>query len=361
MSRYPLTPAPRRLPQGIERRIGTAAMSRRRHAMEDYLPHDYRPVEAVDLQNIAATTGSEVIYSNVWPRDPPNAQSSPVTRPITCGDFTLGRCSADPDAEPFEIAEDVMHTLNISGYVVPQPQGVRTWSETHALRLQRPTEVRVPHSCDLRYTRWEYFDTPRIIPMVAGAGTLVSNIVVPASLPPDRVQLRLHRLANMDEHLQLNVINGSTWIIIRFILPQHIQNDLEELQYLREEGQREQVHRGGARRPRKGLEAEQRSTMLSLAHKRCLQDLPDLHPQTVLTLLKSEHRTVGAICNARGKGQVMEVMAAAYRRAGMSPPPACIVRRRQREAEQEVQQTEDHHQAPDQDQHVPHQQPQQTQ
>ena len=75
------------------------------------------------------------------------------------------------------------------------------------------------------------------------------------------------------------------------------------------------MNRGGARAERPIQQP--RAVMIAWAEDKVRRELPTLNPLTVTMLLKAEQRTMSAVLHTRSAAQTREVMAAAYRRAGL--------------------------------------------
>ena len=78
------------------------------------------------------------------------------------------------------------------------------------------------------------------------------------------------------------------------------------------------MERGAGRRGRTAP-SDPKTAMLGWAQDRVAECCPNLPPSTATMLLKAEQRTVTSVLHARSSHQVGEVMAAALRRAGLSP------------------------------------------
>ena len=247
----------------LEQRVGTSAMDMAWNPRQMEQHGSYQPVTVGEVRRLAEVPGSNVMFSNVWPRTPPPAQPNTSPRGIYCSDIQLGQLRASDQADPEEVLADFGRTIHCHAAMMFVPRSATRWEEVREVRIARPTQIQVSLPLDLRFSRWEYFEEPRIVPVLA-QNHILNNVIFPEALDPVRAQQRLARAANLDEYWQLQILNGDCWVICRFFLPEAVRDSLEELDQLRERVWSSDILRGGARNKRKTLEAESGASVFAV-------------------------------------------------------------------------------------------------
>ena len=232
------------------------------------------------------------------------------------------------------------------------------------------------HVLDLRKPPWEFLQTVKMLPVV-GSQHGITRMAVTTSTPHATIQRRLNEKAPWYQIWMLTTM-GDTWWVTQVGIPERIASVVEEayaadywdgyddspeqhdedralqrppgnaeggiqeapwrqienerqrtaaIQQILDEENAEQeveIERGGGKRNRRdadgGLETIPKQAMAVWALQRAHETVPEAVPQTISTLLRAEPKLASAIIYSKSAQQVRHSLAAAYRRAGLSPP-----------------------------------------
>ena len=152
----------------------------------------------------------------------------------------------------------------------------------------------------------------RVIPLVQ-RDTIPMVYVLPRRLPPHIVQERIAASSEYDQIMIVTTI-ADQWTVTCLGLPDHIADIVERA------GIVPRFPRAGGKRKSFPQNNDPKQVCATWAHQRAMECIPGLSPQTMSTLLRAEFRLSTAIMQSRSEDQVRHAVAAAFKRAGLTPP-----------------------------------------
>ena len=107
-------------------------------------------------------------WSSVLPRDPPAAQPELIERPVRDNWARVGTVRAIPQAPVDEIIRDMANELNLAHVPEAVPREATLWEDITELVMQPQPPLRRPVVVDLREDAWEFYQYPRMMPLIEG-------------------------------------------------------------------------------------------------------------------------------------------------------------------------------------------------
>ena len=156
--------------------------------------------------------------SRATPANLPAAQHHPVCKPVLEGDTPVGHVWADPAASAVEVVISMHRELKIAVAIDTIPQHANLWTEVTRLNLGERKRFDLPYLKDLRVTRWELYQSPRLIP-VLHQGEVVETILVSTEIPMEKVQRRIELWRTWRLTYNLIALDCYTWVALRNPLP----------------------------------------------------------------------------------------------------------------------------------------------
>ena len=145
-------------------------------------------------------------WSNAMPSSPQTAQHEPVSRPVWAANDHVGSVFASPLAIVSDVLIDIAERLAPHQRPTTTPSDAVLWDEVEAVWFPPMHYVTVLRFSDLRHTRWEMCQFPRIIPIIY-TGPVDEYIVLPWNITVPQAQDRVDEWSRSNYYMD-HIIYG---------------------------------------------------------------------------------------------------------------------------------------------------------
>ena len=180
-------------------------------------------------------------HSTAVPPSPPPAQRDTVMRMARDRQGLVGHVFANPEASVEDVIRDMNNELSLAQSPWPEPQDAATWSDVDYIHLHEQPPLNRGVVTDLRYTSWERYQEPRLLPVLF-EGAVDTYLVIPESDTIRDAQNRVNAWNRSWRLRQVIALDCHHWVVHTVILPDMYINALNQCV---DEGN---FRRGGARR-----------------------------------------------------------------------------------------------------------------
>ena len=187
--------------------------------------------------------GNSTYWSGIWATTPPAAQPERIKKSVLVESRRIGWIAAAPGACVTQVVADFVDKVKPHSLIDVYPFSALRWKDVIHVKLWEPEPPKVDRYMDMRHGRWERLQEIRHVPALRD-GLLLDTLLFPWHLSIQEAQQRLDlevEEVDLRQQWQIVAINIGEWVVSKMRLPPMIQEDLEDLRYLREQA----VLRGG--------------------------------------------------------------------------------------------------------------------
>ena len=181
----------------------------------------------------SSTPSDVLITSMAWPTTPPPAQPDMVPRPIEDDLGAVGAAQAYPFARAADVVEDIIKEVRPTDLVQVIPLAAYHWRDVEKIIIPAQSKVEAYSPVDLRISRWELYQEIRQVPIMF-YGKVIRTILLPWHVTLEDAMDRIENRAPPHKHWLLTAVSPQNWVLHQLMLPEHVREELCELDQLRE-------------------------------------------------------------------------------------------------------------------------------